>query len=119
MTRLNGLVLTEEGKEVLEREFGLKNSEFTEALQSLCDQMNLSKGTISEEGQMTTCPVQYSLSSPNGFYATQVVGTVIGTPEEVVCYLMMVHTSPLLKTVSNCHIGYWNEKSNIWIFSER
>jgi hypothetical protein len=119
--RLNGLVLNEEGKEHLKQVLGnpnMKNSsEFTEALDSLCEQMNLVKGTISEEGQMSTCPVSYSLSSPNGFYATQVVGTVMGTPDGVVCYLMIVNTSPLLKTHTSAHIGRWCDNLQKWEFT--
>ena len=94
----------------------LNKPEFSEALNSLCEQMNLSKGTISEEGQLTSCPVHYSLSSQNGCYATQVVGTVMGTPDDVMCYLAVVHTIPMLKTVTSAHVGRWNVYSQIWEF---
>jgi len=114
----NGLLLTEESKTYLKGKLGMINKpEFAEALDSLCKQMNLIKGTISEEGQMTTCPVSYSLSSPNGFYATQVVGTVVGTPDEVICYLMMVHTTPLLKTHTSAHVGRWCDNLQKWEFT--
>jgi len=124
MNRVEGLLLTEEGKRVLQKNLGgemkpERNSEFNEALTTLCEQMNLQKGTISEEGQMTTCPVHYSLSSTNGFYSTQVVGTVVGTPDEVVCYLMQVTCTPLLKTHTSAHIGNWNENLQQWVFGER
>ena len=118
MNKLNGLILNEEGKAFLEKSLGTVNSEFIEAIETLCDQMNLTKGTISEEGQMTTCPVHYSLSSPNGFYAIQVVGTVIGTTDEILCYLMIVNTTPLLKTHTGAYTGRWCSKTLIWEFSE-
>jgi hypothetical protein len=95
----------------------INKPDFNEALDSLCEQMNLIRGTISEEGQMSTCPVYFSLSSPNGFYATQVVGTVMGTPEEIICHLMMVHTTPLLKTSTDAYIGHWCLIMQKWEFS--
>jgi hypothetical protein len=89
---------------------------FLDALNSLCEQMGLVKGTISEEGQMTNCPVHYTLSSENGFYAIQVIGMVVGTPDEITCYIMTVHTLPYLKTKSNSYVGKWGQKSQRWEF---
>ncbi len=114
------VLLNEEGKEYLKKTLGCKmetSSEFTEALESLCEQMGLVKGTISEEGQLSSCPVNYSLSSPNGFYATQVIGSVTGTPDGVVAYLMIVNTTPLLKTHTSSHIGRWCDNLQKWEFT--
>ncbi len=90
--------------------------DFNEALEALCEQMKLTRGTIAEEGSLTSCPVSFTLAHPSGFYSSQVIGTVCGTNEEVMCYLMVVHTLPHLKNQTSAHIGRYRSDVGTWEF---
>lgn len=119
----NGLVLTEENKASLtacyrEKKMNVLDApNFQEALDDLCDQMFLNRGQIAEQGGMTTCFVYYTLSNKNGFYVTQIFGSVVGMREEVICHLMVSQTLPKLKSNNLTYTGRWSPKLQSWEFT--
>lgn len=115
----NGFLLDKLGREFLLKKMPMtKQPNFTEALESLCKSMGLSKGTIIEEGQMTACPVHYTYASQDNSYATQIVGTVLGTSREVVCNLLVVYSVPVLKSKTLTYVGHWDHNYGDWVFNE-
>lgn len=120
---INGLILNEWGKEFFKSRMPPKadmvnDPNFNDALKRLCESMNLTPGTIVEEGQMTACPVHYTYASDKSAYATQVVGTVLGTTREVVCNLLVVFTIPTLRSKTFTYVGRWCQNAGDWSFDE-
>lgn len=117
----DGFLLDGEGRKFLLDKMPLKTMNepnFNDALKRLCEVMGLTQGTIVEEGQMTACPVHYTHTSQEGNYASQIVGTVLGTSREVVCNLLVVHTIPVLKSKTFTYIGRWDQNQGEWSFGE-